>query len=68
MMTPATIQLIHLVFDESPRIPPVLFDQDGLSWILDSGLGPLLWHLLERYPERIPPGHAEYVKAANLSA
>ena len=68
MMTPATIQLIRLVFDESPRIPPVLFDQDGLSWILDSGLGPLLWHLLERYPERIPPGHAEYVKAANLSA
>ena len=49
-MTPATIQLIRLGLDETPSVAPVPFDEEGLSWILDSGLGPLLWHALERRP------------------
>jgi hypothetical protein len=67
-MTAAIVQLTRLVFDETPGAAPVPFDRDGLTWILDCGLGPLLWHLLERHPGLIPPGYADYVKAANLSA
>ena len=67
-MTPATIQLIRLVLDETPSVAPAPFDQEGLSWILDSGLGPLLWHALERHPGLVSPDRADRVKAANLSA
>jgi len=67
-MTPATIQLIRLVLDEAPSVALVPFDHDGLSWILDSGLGPLLWHALQRHPGLVSPDQADRVKAANLSA
>jgi len=67
-MTPATIQLIRLVLDETPSVAPVPFDQEEVSWILDSGLGPLLWHALERHRGLVPGDQADRVKAANLSA
>ena len=68
LMTPATIQLIRLALDDAPSIAPVPFDQEEVSWILHSGLGPLLWHALEHHPGLVPADQADRVKAANLSA
>jgi len=67
-MTPATIQLLHLALDETPRVTPLPLDQRSLNWILDTGLGPLLWHLLRQYPDLVPGSQVERVKSANLSA
>ncbi|MDX1696795.1 MAG: nucleotidyltransferase family protein [Thiohalobacterales bacterium] len=45
-----------------------MFSRAEIDWIIGSGLGPLLWSVLERHPGLVDPGDRLHVKSADLSA
>ncbi|MBI5462518.1 MAG: nucleotidyltransferase family protein [Gammaproteobacteria bacterium] len=45
-----------------------MFDPEALAWLVDSGLGPILWHVARQSPGHFGAEALQHLKTADLSA
>ncbi|MFN2308583.1 MAG: nucleotidyltransferase family protein [Gammaproteobacteria bacterium] len=60
--------LLQGVAERPGSTPPQKFDSKTVAWIIETGLGPILWAAYRQQPDSVPPACHDPLRAADLTA